>query len=81
MAAVLDGVQQDLHSMQCIRLSQPCPKWTAGVSALQVAINNDINWVWSFYDVHRLFAQWNDILQRLYMSASALLAGWVSRAS
>ena len=47
---------------------------------MQVAVNNDVNDVWMFWDTHKMFSQWAGVLRQLYMSAAALVAGWVSEA-
>ncbi|WIA09217.1 hypothetical protein OEZ85_008627 [Tetradesmus obliquus] len=44
---------------------------------VMVAVNNDINDVWMFWDTHKLFSQWAGVLRQLYMSAAALVAGWI----
>lgn len=45
---------------------------------LQIALNSDIAAVWQFWDAKRGFDQWQGVLRKLYMSAAALVAGWVS---
>jgi len=45
---------------------------------LQVALNDNINDVWFFWDTKRMFNQWTGAMQKLYLSAAALVAGWVS---
>jgi hypothetical protein len=34
--------------------------------------------VWGFYDEKKMFDEWQGVLRKLYMSAAALVAGWVS---
>ena len=43
----------------------------------QIACNTDIQAVWAFWDQKKMFDQWQGILRKLYMSAAALVAGWV----
>jgi hypothetical protein len=45
---------------------------------LHIAVNNDITDVWLFWDTHKMFSQWAGVLSKLYMSAAALVTGWVS---
>jgi hypothetical protein len=51
---------------------------TLAVLVVQVAVNNNIASVWLFWDTHKMFSQWAGVLRQLYMSAAALVAGWVS---
>jgi len=44
----------------------------------QIALNSDIQAVWAFWDEKKMFDQWQGVLRKLYMSAAALVAGWVS---
>lgn len=46
-------------------------------ACMQVALNDTISDVWFFWDKKRLFNQWSGAMQKLYLSASALAAGWV----
>lgn len=45
---------------------------------LQIALNSDIAAVWQFWNAKRGFDEWQGVLRKLYMSAAALVAGWVS---
>jgi hypothetical protein len=48
---------------------------------LQIALNSDMAAVWQFWDAKRGFDEWQGVLRKLYMSAAALVAGWVSLTS
>jgi hypothetical protein len=48
------------------------------VRCLQVALNTNLTQVWAFYDQKVAFDAWAGVLRQLYMSAAALVAGWVS---
>lgn len=43
----------------------------------QVSLNSDIQVVWAFWDQKKLFSEWTGVAQKLYMSAAALVAGWI----
>jgi hypothetical protein len=34
--------------------------------------------MWEFWDEKKAFDAWQGVLRKLYMSAAALVAGWVS---
>ena len=55
-------------------MSGPC----SAVSCAQWALNDDLQAVWGFWDQKKNFDQWAGVLRKLYMSAAALVAGWVS---
>lgn len=44
---------------------------------IMIALNSDIQAVWAFWDEKKMFDQWQGVLRKLYMSAAALVAGWV----
>eukprot|EP00775_Hariotina_reticulata_P003238 gene3238-3515_t len=44
---------------------------------IMIALNINITWVWSFWDTHHLFSDWEGILKKFYLSAAALVAGWI----
>lgn len=44
---------------------------------IMVSLNSDIQVVWAFWDQRKLFSEWTGVAQKLYMSAAALVAGWV----
>lgn len=45
----------------------------------QIALEKNIAYVWYFWDTYKLFSEWDGVLSRLYLSSSALVAGWVSQ--
>lgn len=77
--------QMQLHRKPCEAHSPFSRDNSANVEFLpttcpcaQIALNSDITAVWSFWDQKRMFSEWEGVLRKLYMSAAALVAGWVS---
>lgn len=69
----LPSARFTLHAKACTD-KDPCDC----CCCLQWALNEDLQAVWNFYDQKKMFNEWAGVLRKLYMSAAALVAGWVS---
>lgn len=67
-----------LPNQRLLRARYPLANMLAIASVIMMlATNDDIQTVWHFWDTHKMFNEWAGVLQKLYMSAAALCAGWV----
>jgi hypothetical protein len=67
-----------LDTTDCCPVTDTLPACATRSCPPQWSLNTDITAVWAFWDAKPAFSAWEGNLKKLYMSAAALVAGWVS---
>ncbi|KAF8073012.1 TIM21 [Scenedesmus sp. PABB004] len=80
-ALMASGVVVSLCPSRLVRARFPLANMLSiATVVIMVAVNDNVTDVWFFWDTHKLFNEWAGVMAKLYMSAAALVAGWVRRA-